>query len=264
MEVLPAEGTTRAEMAQSAPQGIVVALDINGTIIDGDSIDQRSPELSLSLTAPAVRLIADITERISLHQQAISVVLYTLGRDWPAVAEQIEQISGGVITFDAQNKLYLGRARLEEPSDEPAVFIRQLAPDADQPFTYDGVHYEGPNPVWVDTGPALSHAELRLRTHAQHLVVRAVYTSGNPSVIGRQDGTLKPKLLVSELPVLVFDDHPLDWEVVSPVSRIVPTTSPANSKEQEEEFFVFEGVKYTSSPTDFCTELAQFWSDLQH
>jgi len=226
-------------------QGLVVALDINGTIVDGDSID---PELvgSTSLTEPARDLITDLTKRISISKQNIQVVVFTMGADWPGVLQQIEDISGGVISFDRGSGLiYVGRAAGADP---PAVFLRQLVevnPDK-QPFEHDGIMYDGTDPTWLDPGPKFSYEMFRERTEAgKHLILRGVYKSGNETVVGREDNTLATKLVVSKLPVIVFDDHPGDWEVISPKQRIVKTVSPGNASGGE-------------TATDFCKELTQF------
>jgi len=226
-------------------QGLVVALDINGTIVDGDSID---PELvgSTSLTEPACKLITDITKRISISKQNIQVVVFTMGVDWPGVLKQIEDISGGVISFNRGTGLmYVGRAAEADP---PAVFLRQLVEDESdkQPFEHDGIMYDGPDPTWLDPGPALSYETFRERTEAgKHLILRGVYKSGNGAVVGREDNTLAAKLVVSKLPVIVFDDHPGDWEVISPKQRIVKAVSPENASGEK-------------TATDFCKELIQF------
>ena len=226
---------------------LVVALDINGTIIDGDTFD---PELldstSLTLTEPARELITELTKRISIDKQNIQVVVFTLGVDWPGIVKQIEDISGGVISFDRGTGLmYVGRSAGTDP---PAVFVRQLVEDKSekQPFEHDGIIYDGSNPKWRDPGPALSYETFRERISGKHLVIRAVYNSHNAAVVGREDKTLAAKLLVSQLPVIVFDDHPGDWEVISPKQKIVKAVSPANVTFKK------------GTTTNFCKELAQF------
>ena len=193
-------------MAESTVRpGLVVALDVNGTIVDGDSLNAEKSvseaSVSLSLTEPARKLIQEITTRISIGKQSIRVVVYTFGVDWPVwpgvLAEnpEIEALSNNVITFDHQaGALYVGRAA---DADPPAVFVRELTEDTkdqvEHPFEHDGVLYNGSNPVWQQPGPKLSYDEFRERTTGQHLVMRAVCTSGNPTVLGRQDNVVQAR-----------------------------------------------------------------------
>ena len=227
----------------------MVALDINGTIVDGDSLNPALVGLSTSLTEQARELITDITQRISVARQDVCVVLFTLGNEWPGVVREIEELSGGVISFDrGTGRANVGRAAGANP---PAVFLRALVEhttDA-RPFEHDGIVYDDGNPTWRDPGPSLSYEEFRERTMGQHLVLRGAYDSGNDAVVGWRDHTLAVKLLVSEVPVLVFDDYPRDWEVVSRKQRIVKAISPANANGAE-------------MATDFCKELALFEASL--
>ena len=231
--------------------GLVVALDVNGTIVDGDSLGSHTEQLhSISLTKPARRLIKELTNRISGGQN-IQVVIFTLGVDWPGVVDEIEKVSGGVISFDCTStttttsrRMYVGRASRADP---PGVFVRELvdATDRETPFEHDGILYKGANPVWLDPGPQLSYDAYRERMEGGHAVVRGVFRSGNSAVAGRGDARLPPKLLVSSRPVVVFDDHPGDWEVVSPRFKVVKTYSPAHAQ-------------HGGGATDFCKELNKF------
>merc|ERR1712216_411918 len=139
----------------------VVALDINGTICEGDTLATGGDDArGTGLTLPARKLIANLSHRIMALHQEIHIVLFTLGRDWPGVAREIKQLSGGAIAFDTQDgALYVGR----KVGDATQVFLRQLVGEQEQQFTHDGVVYPAigdrktnrGNPMWLDPGAPL-------------------------------------------------------------------------------------------------------------
>lgn len=193
----------------------VVVLDINGTIVEGDTM-KGVP--TTDFTTPVIELFKQLGPRAK-------VVYYTFGQDW----EQVLAWAYHHRKTEVKHKFFI--ARHAQRVGETWAF--NMAPRSRY------IDWATKNPVILDdaengkdTFPTSFEQQpeaqaFRFKTSADFqrfvdallrdgdVVFRAAYAPGNPSFLGRTTDGPKAKVFACGSSFLVFDDHPEDWELLT-------------------------------------------------
>lgn len=231
---------------------MVIGLDINGTVMEGDSLSSGESN-DMSLTVPAIEFLN------ALEKTSARLVFYTFGRDFDRVLESLPRLESR--RFPPENFFFISRAL-----DSDEVWAFPMPPSKHVEYG------EKDNPIInvdvADVKPLDDMSEYRKGADAYRFkdseafgrfidtillagdaVLRSSYAPGHPHFRGRKDGARKCKILRSSKPVLAFDDHAEDWEVGSQIDKIVEVVSP--------------GKAGSCEPTNFVARLNDFVAGLE-
>jgi len=188
-----------------------VALDINKTIVEEDTLKDENATIALT---PAAQSLFEQLENEPLTR----IVLYTFGQDWPTVSDQIQKQFPD-ITFPEENRYFIGREK-----EGPNVYKTQLGTTG----VVNGLDFTVHDPVWNGKHEAMGPEEFQqwLDSIPGNIILRATYlpaeitsmsadTESTVGIGGRKDTNgknTKGKIIASSLPILAFDDNPIDWE----------------------------------------------------
>mmetsp|Transcript_34434 Transcript_34434/g.80632 ORF Transcript_34434/g.80632 Transcript_34434/m.80632 type:complete len:327 (-) Transcript_34434:214-1194(-) len=220
---VPAPGSRRVRTRR-----LVLGLDVNGTLLEGDSFHGDLGDAAL--TQPALELLSELEQR---HPDA-RIVLYTFGSDSSVVKEQLMSRRSNRWSFPPSSHFFIARA---VRSEEIWAFTMPAAGDA---LTAD-VDYSAHDPVilladpeavvLIDSEQDRSHslgtpcsplrfANMRVFAAfvdgllaAGDVVFRAAYDPQHPYFVRRSDPGSACKVLSSTGQVVAFDDNHGDWDM---------------------------------------------------
>jgi len=217
------------KMTTPGSSQLVCGLDVNGTIIDGDSfhgeLSSQTP-----LTSRALELIDDLEKRFS----STPVLLFTFGMDFPMAVRRLKERDASRWAFPDSNFFFIARA---SHSDE--VWAFPMSPDTSAKVPHldfsdhdPRIDLDAPEGVPLLSSPSeveqavasASGGLVRLSSlqmfaiFAQSVlargnaVFRAAYDPQHPYFCKRGGG--KPcKVLAFPAPVVAFDDNDDDWDL---------------------------------------------------
>ena len=228
-------------------KSLVVGLDINGTILQGDTLN--GTDVQEGLTEPAREFI------LRLNALESRIVFFTFGQDWKHAINCVKELRQAPVAhkfFIARHAVRLNELWAFRLDDPPCSLINWQAKNPALVFNEE--EYAQRAPLTFDEDQAAECYRLigvsayesfvtRLLTDGD-IVLRAAFDPQHERFRGRKACCGKLLAVTSEMPILVFDDHPEDWKVPSP-HVIVKATTPSNAKEGDE-------------ATDFCLHLATF------
>jgi len=216
-------------MGSSESSPLVCGLDVNGTIIDGDSFHA---ELSSQtpLTSRALELITTLEKRFS----STPVMLFTFGVDFPMAVRRLKERDSARWVFPDSNFFFIARA-----SDSDEIWAFPMSPDTSAKvphLDFSGhdprIDLDAPesvpllsSPSDVEQAVARASGELVRLSGLQmfavftqsvlargNAVFRAAYDPAHPYFCKRGGG--KPcKVLALPGPVVAFDDNDDDWDL---------------------------------------------------
>jgi len=234
---------------------IVVGLDINGTVMEGDSLSGDC--LDMSLTRPALELLK------ALDDVPARIVFFTFGCDADKLLAGLPKSDRRY--FPPENFFFIARAAesaevwaFPMPRSKYIDFgaanpkVKDCAVAEIRPLACMSEYAVGAEAYrFKDSKVFGSFVDTLLRVG--DAVFRAAYSPDNAYFRGRKgesdDKPTECKLLVSSKPILAFDDHADDWGIDIPTDdwRVVPVVSPM--------------VAGDKAPTNMVAELKQFVSD---
>mmetsp|Transcript_23905 Transcript_23905/g.43866 ORF Transcript_23905/g.43866 Transcript_23905/m.43866 type:complete len:460 (-) Transcript_23905:154-1533(-) len=215
----------------------VVALDINGTIVEGDTI-KGSTKRALALTAPARELLE------FLRTAPVRFALFTFGQDWQTALHLVQHHAGA--RFPWANRFFIARAAdnseiwaFPMPHSRYIDFFSRK-----NPVIVDGLDIEDV-PIIKDATEVKDAAARRwfedtafrfqdsslfklfvdIVMEAGDVVFRAAYSPACKYFCSRS--TSRCKVLMASVPVLAFDDNEQDWEINEQEGRVVHVASPS-------------------------------------
>mmetsp|Transcript_60761 Transcript_60761/g.144711 ORF Transcript_60761/g.144711 Transcript_60761/m.144711 type:complete len:529 (+) Transcript_60761:124-1710(+) len=230
-EVVQRQRSSKAASTSSAYE-YVVALDVNGTIIEGDSlVDNAQP---LTLTKPARELLS------YLREAPVRIIIFTFGRDWPIAVELVEANSSAC--FTRSNMFFIARASHSReiwafpmPESNLVDFTSRnplIGADIDdvellktneeveaamqQDARCDAYRFQ-------DNGVFKRFVDILLQDG--DVVFRAAYGPGNSYFASRKSHLCK--VLLVSVPMIVYDDHEDDWDIGDCVAKVVHVVTPA-------------------------------------
>merc|ERR1711964_5421 len=210
-----------------------VALDINKTIVEEDTLKNKNA--TIALTPAAKRLFKQLEK-----EPKTRIVLYTFGQDWPKVMDIIHK-QFPKITFPEDNCYLIGREK-----GGHNVYKTKLGTTKD----VNGIDFTAHGPIWNGRHEAMGPKQFQQWLDSIHgnIILRATYEpssilpkpwrkmvassgttfyrnsetnvfqtnkpKGTVEIAGRKekDQNTKGKIIASSLPILAFDDNPIDWE----------------------------------------------------
>ena len=223
----------------------VIALDINSTIVEGDSMKGTAPS---TLTGPAQKLMTHI--KSMSKEKKPSIILYTFGADSSHVVGQMRQYG---IKFPRENNFFIARSKNGEVwafgSSSPHVNYNLKNPAIRE--TYKNVMFVNAHQnIGSDFGTYRFENIYKFGEFVVcllkrgNIVCRACYDPGNDYFCQRsethEEGCwfLKRDVKVSNRnkilsvngtrPIIAFDDNPQDWEVDN--GKIIEVVSPNNAE----------------------------------
>lgn len=208
---------------------LVVSLDINWTILEGDSLCGEDPVA----TQPARHLLDE------LRQVPARVVLYTFGIDSAIAVDLLKEYRETKI----KNSYFIARSILGEIWAFPVPGSR-CAEDPGSSL----IDFSSKNAIISSELPSLadnacnadrdiSEEFKRFNNKADFakfidglisegdVLLRACFDPRNTYFCGRAD--VPCKVLAASLPIIAFDDHPQDWDLDSPRSQLVRVRTPS-------------------------------------
>eukprot|EP00966_Prymnesium_polylepis_P017965 414613-Prymnesium_polylepis.1 len=250
----------QAALGGAPARRLVVGLDVNGTILEGDSFHGDLGDATL--TPPANELLSELERR---HGSA-RIVLYTFGSDAGVVKEQIVRRPGGRWSFPPDNHFFIARGSGggdgdDGSKDEIWAFAMSPAAGAEAAATsfVDYTSFKDPHILLerpsavplLTTAAQLDTASPPLRFGSAgafgafvhrlldrgDVLFRAAYDPGHAYFRKRSDAGSRCKVLccahssacnntttsdtaATSAEVVAFDDNDDDWEVLSSASGV--------------------------------------------
>lgn len=261
---------------------LVLALDINATIMEGDSYTKegtKSGGADFKITEPAETVLKAMTrDRLEMDGQAINmkprIVLYTFGKDFKKAIESIASL--GIEEPPPCNYLFIARKAdsqeifafpMHESHTSGYIDWTQKNPAIRETGVDGCLQKLSEIPVWQSTRTVACERRVNVDAYRfmddrafqvfvdllldrGNVVFRACYDPQNELFRSRTDAQQRKglcKVLSCSSHMIVFDDHPDDWELVdknglkvvheaaSDVARIVRVVSPGNACANDKE-----------------------------